>query len=95
MQNRKPMILVLAGPNGSGKSTITAFLSVGLTYILSKPFGLLGASIGCTFFELVMAFYVLPDSCRLLGMKLADLFFNTKEDIVIIKNRLLFTQKRK
>ena len=25
MQNRKPMILVLAGPNGSGKSTITAF----------------------------------------------------------------------
>ena len=26
MQNRKPMILVLAGPNGSGKSTITAFL---------------------------------------------------------------------
>ena len=26
MQNRKPMILVLAGPNGSGKSTITIFL---------------------------------------------------------------------
>ena len=25
MQNRKPMILVLAGPNGSGKSTITSF----------------------------------------------------------------------
>ena len=25
MQNRKPMILVLAWPNGSGKSTITAF----------------------------------------------------------------------
>lgn len=25
MQNRKPMILVLAGPNGSGKSTITIF----------------------------------------------------------------------
>lgn len=26
MQNRKPMILVLAGPNGSGKSTITSYL---------------------------------------------------------------------
>jgi pantothenate kinase-related protein Tda10 len=26
MQNRKPMILVLAGPNGSGESTITTFL---------------------------------------------------------------------
>ena len=25
MQNKKPMILVLAGPNGSGKSTITTF----------------------------------------------------------------------
>ena len=25
MQNRKPMILVLAGPNCSGKSTITSF----------------------------------------------------------------------
>lgn len=25
MQNKKPMILVLAGPNGSGKSTITSF----------------------------------------------------------------------
>ena len=25
MQNRKPMILVLAGTNGSGKSTITIF----------------------------------------------------------------------
>ena len=25
MQNKKPMILVLAGPSGSGKSTITAF----------------------------------------------------------------------
>ena len=25
MQNRKPMVLVLAGPNGSGESTITAF----------------------------------------------------------------------
>ena len=26
MQNRKPMILVLAGTNGSGESTITTFL---------------------------------------------------------------------
>ncbi|WP_278712972.1 zeta toxin family protein [Eubacterium ventriosum] len=27
MQNKKPMILVLAGPNGSGKSTITTFFN--------------------------------------------------------------------
>ena len=64
--------------------TITAFLSVGLTYILSKPFGLLGASIGCTFFELVMAFYVLPDSFRMLGMKATDLFLNIRDDLRVI-----------
>ena len=27
MQNRKPMVLVLAGPNGSGKTTITDYFS--------------------------------------------------------------------
>ena len=32
MQNKKPMILVLAGPNGSGKSTITAFFDKVGTY---------------------------------------------------------------
>ena len=32
MQNRKPMILVLAGPNGSGKSTITTFFDKVGTY---------------------------------------------------------------
>lgn len=57
-------------------STITAFVSVGLTYVLSYPLGLLGAAIGCTMFELVMAVYVLPDSCRLLGIKTIDLFSN-------------------
>lgn len=76
-------------------STITAFLSVGLTYILSRPFGLLGASIGCTFFELVMAFYVLPDSCRLLGMKFTDLFANIKADIIDIKSRIFLNKNGK
>lgn len=28
MQNRKPMVLVLAGPNGSGKSTITTYFDI-------------------------------------------------------------------
>ena len=28
MQNKKPMVLVLAGPNGSGKSTITTFFDI-------------------------------------------------------------------
>ena len=70
-------------------STLMSFVSVGLTYVLSYPFGLLGAAIGCTVFELVMAFYVLPDSCRLLGMKVQDLFTNIVNDINLIKTKFL------
>lgn len=68
-------------------STLMSFVSVGLTYVLSYPFGLLGAAIGCTVFELVMAFCVLPDSCRLLGMKVQDLFVNIGNDINLIKTK--------
>lgn len=38
MQNRKPMILVLAGPNGSGKSTITTFFDKVGTYTNADDF---------------------------------------------------------
>lgn len=65
-------------------STVMSFVSVGLTYVLSFPLGLLGAAIGCTLFELVMALYVLPDSCIMLGMKPKDLFFNIKTDLHVI-----------
>ena len=68
-------------------STIMAFISVGLTYILSIPLGLFGAAIGCTLFELVMAMYVLPDSCKLLGMKPSDLFINVKTDLQLAISR--------
>ena len=68
-------------------STITAFVSVGVTYLLSIPFGLIGAAIGCTLFELVMAIYVLPDSCRLLGMKPSELFLHVREDSKVIMGR--------
>ena len=69
-------------------STITAFVSVGLTYLLSTPFGLLGAAIGCTLFELVMALYVLPDSCRLLGMNISGLFTNISDDSKLIIQKI-------
>ena len=70
-------------------STLMSFVSVGLTYVLSYPFGLLGAAIGCTVFELVMAFYVLPDSCRLLGVKVQDLFTNIGNDINLLRTKFL------
>ena len=69
-------------------STITAFVSVGLTYLLLIPFGLLGAAIGCTLFELVMALYVLPDSCRLLGMNISGLFTNISDDSKLIIQKI-------
>ena len=70
-------------------STITAFVSVGLTYVLSIPFGLLGAAIGCTLFELVMAVYVLPDSCKLIGMSVMELFSNVLSDGQIVVNKFI------
>ena len=69
-------------------STVMSFVSVGLTYVLSFPLGLLGAAIGCALFELVMALYVLPDSCRMLGMKPNELFSNIIGDYKSVKNKI-------
>lgn len=62
-------------------STVMAFVSVGTTYFFSSFWGLLGAAIGCCLFELVMAIFVLPDSCKLLGMTPYDLLLNVKSDL--------------
>lgn len=69
-------------------STVMSFVSVGLTYVLSFPLGLLGAAIGCALFEFVMALYVLPDSCRMLGMKPNELFSNIIGDYKSVKNKI-------
>lgn len=69
-------------------STVMSFVSVGLTYVLSFPLGLLGAAIGCALFELVMALYVLPNSCRMLGMKPNELFSNIIGDYKSVKNKI-------
>lgn len=70
-------------------SIAAACLSVIVSYILSIYLGLWGASLGAMFFELVMMLYVLPDSCRLLGMKTAGLFTHLKEDSMLIKKKIL------
>lgn len=61
-------------------STSMATISVLLTYFLSIGWGLWGAAIGNVVFELILAIFVLPDSCRLLGMKLTELFTNARSD---------------
>lgn len=69
-------------------STITASLSVILSYVLSMYLGLLGAALGVLLFELVMMLSVVPDGCRLLGMKTAGLFSHLKEDSIQIKKKV-------
>lgn len=70
-------------------SITTACLSVVISYILSIYFGLWGAALGTMLFEMVMMLYVLPDGCRLLGMKTTSLFTHFKDDSILIKKKIL------
>lgn len=70
-------------------STISASLSVLASYLLSMKFGLLGAAIGTVVYDLIMAFYVLPDSCKLLGMRVIDLFTHISDDFDMIKGKII------
>lgn len=69
-------------------STLSACLSVGISYVLSMYLGLWGAAIGAILYDAVMMFYVLPDSCHLLGMKVKDLFIHICEDSKFIKRKI-------
>lgn len=69
-------------------SITTACLSVVVSYILSIYLGLWGAALGAMLFELVMMLSVVPDGCRLLGMKTAGLFSHLKEDSIQIKKKV-------
>lgn len=68
-------------------STISACISVGSSYILSLRLGLWGATLGTILYDFIMMFYVLPDSCHLLDMKVKDLFLHIKDDIIFLQNK--------
>lgn len=68
-------------------SVIMSLISVGVSYLLALKLGLLGAVIGTLVFEFVMMCFVLPDSCRLLGMRVSDLFSHIGDDFKLIKAR--------
>lgn len=70
-------------------STITACISVGVSYLLSIHLGLWGAAIGAVLYDAVMMLYVLPDSCHLLGMRVKDLFVHVREDGRFLKGRFI------
>ena len=73
-------------------STLTAFISVVLCYILSDIYGLVGSAFATVVFEFIMAIYILPDSCRLLNLRVSDLFMHIPEDFRVIK-RAIFNRK--
>lgn len=68
-------------------STIAASISVAGSYFLSLHLDLWGAALGTILYDIIMMFYVLPDSCHLLNMKVKDLFIYIVEDIVFLKNK--------
>lgn len=72
-------------------TTLMAVVSILVSYILSGYYGLWGAAMGTVVFELVVALYVLPDTCKLLNMRMSDLYTHVGEDWRMIYKKL---QKR-
>ena len=76
-------------------STSMAAVSVLLTYFLAVEWGLWGAALGNVVFEIILAVIILPDSCKLLNMKLVELLINAKSDFLEVTSFFFKrTQKR-
>ncbi len=71
---------------------IAALISVGITYILSCFYGLTGAAFGSLIMDLLLAFYILPISCKLLSQDLMTFISDGLKDFKFylkkIKNKL-------
>ena len=59
----------------------SAVISVFLTYVFSKYFGLTGAALGALSLDVLMAIIILPISLQMLNMKVADLLSEGYSDI--------------
>lgn len=75
-------------------STIMASVSVLLVYFLSSLYGLAGAAFGTVLFEFVMMIFVVPDSCRLLGMNVGCFFRCFQEDVMVGLSKISFCKRR-
>ena len=61
---------------------IGAVISVAISFVLAKYFGLIGAAIGSLSLEVVMVIYILPASCKLLQQSLKTFLRELLDDIV-------------
>ena len=69
---------------------IGAIVSVGLTYVLSKQFGLTGAAMGAVSLDLILIFLVVPLGCKMMKMSVKDLFLHGFADFQSLYRQLTF-----
>lgn len=69
---------------------VCSIISVISSYFLAQYYGLNGAAIGSVVLEIFMAIYILPLGCKLMGIKVKDIFKNGLDDFsaVLIKFKL-------
>ena len=68
-------------------STLMSCISVAVCYFMSGVWGVAGAALATTVFETVMALYILPDSCKILGMRVSGLVSHVGEDWEMMMRR--------
>ena len=68
----KPYYFTLAG-------TLAASISVAVTWALSGSYGLSGAAFGSFILDFLLALYLLPAGCRMLGQPLTGLFSDIRK----------------
>lgn len=78
----KPYELAIAG-------VVISLVSVWFSFFLSKTYGLAGAALGTIALDVLMIFYALPRSCRLMGQPLSSLITAIYKDFVGMVNTKL------
>lgn len=74
-------------------SIISSLFSVIMSYFLCKYFNLTGLALGCLFFDLILAFIVLPKACILLNIKIKNLIIDGFAEIMIIFSQIKIFRK--
>ena len=70
-----------------------ALISVGITYLLAKQIGLIGAAIGAISIDFILVFLIVPYGCKLMKMTFKELLIYGWSDFkslnLILRNKLL------